>query len=426
MRYRKIVIGLAIVPFAAGFISGCASSGGPDVVPTVHLVGTGSTASAGATSTAGSTSAAGSSSAASTAPSGPPATLSAAGVATCPPNTESAGGAKPITGTVYYDRNQNGQQDPGEAGLPGIPLYLGHGADSETPGVEKSPATCTDASGHFTLTPPDTVNGYRVEVRTGWIRTQCPGLVCATGGPGDNVAAGPEWVYSDALTGTQAHVVDVGLIPDAGAYVVNKNSQKYSAYPVDLANAHRVDLSARFSDDETVGCLTTTNGVSCTLGIQIDQTLYIANSGLTPVSGIHGVMELPFGEVHHDLALLASGSSPGVTGVSAITVKPATTAGTYTTITFTLNGTIPAGGLAAVVSHGTLVSGTVGTQIVGRAGVTSEDPADQAVDTDSAFCATPAIASSCAHVSDTHSFLDLHGDDNDSDRFNVVSVLPTK
>ena len=36
------------------------------------------------------------------------------------------------------------------------------------------------------------------------------------------------------------------VIPDAGAYVVNKNSQKYSAYPVDLANAHRVDIAARF------------------------------------------------------------------------------------------------------------------------------------------------------------------------------------
>jgi hypothetical protein len=164
--------------------------------------------------------------------------------------------------------------------------------------------------------------------------------------------------------------------------------------------------------------------VSCTIGNSIDQTLYIANSGLTPVSGIQGVMELPFGETHHELQLLASGSSPGVTGVSAITVTPATTVGTYTTIRFTLDGTLPAGGLAAVVSHGTLVGGTPGTQIVGRAGVTHEDNA--AADTTSAFCQTPVIASTCEHVSDTHSLADLHGDDNDSDRFNVVSVLPTK
>jgi hypothetical protein len=407
------MVRLAIVGLAIGSVSACSDSpSGPDVVPTVNL----STGSATTTATT--------SAAPAIAPSGPPATLTTAGVATCAADTHSSGGAKAITGTVYYDRNQNGKQDPGEAGLPGIPLYLGHGADSETPGVDKSPATCTDASGHFTLTPPDTINGYRVEVRTGWIRTQCPGLTCAVGGPGDNVAAGPEWVYSAPLTGTQAHVINVGLIPDAGAYVINKNSQMYSAYPVNLANAHRVDISARFSDDETVGCLTTTNGVSCTLGNQIDQTLYIANSGLTPVSGIHGVMELPYGEVHHELALLSSGSSPGVTGVSSVSVTPSTVAGTYTTITFTLDGTIPAGGIAAVVSHGNLVSGTVGTQIVGRAGVTKED--DAAADTDSAFCSTPAIATSCAHVSDTHSFLDLHGDDNDSDRFNVVSVLPTK
>ena len=53
------------------------------------------------------------------------------------------------------------------------------------------------------------------------------------------------------------------------------------------------------------------------------QTLYIANSGLTPVSGITGVMQLPWGEVHQALKILRTGTSPGITGLTDITVIPA-------------------------------------------------------------------------------------------------------
>ena len=358
------------------------------------------------------------------------ATPGAAGAAQssgCVPGLPSRWG-RPASGTVYFDRNQNGRQDPGEPGLPDVPLFLSHGADSMTPGVEKSPATCTDAAGHYSITPPDADQGYRLEFRTGWFRTQCPALTCAVGAAGDNVAAGPEWIYSDVFTGRSAHTFDVGLIPDAGQYVVSIHSTTYSAYPPDLSRAHAVDLAARFTDDETFGCRTTTNGVSCHLGQSIAQTLYIANSGMTPVSGIRAVMQLPYGETHRALELLRSGTSPGITSLSDIHVTPATgpratgmplTAGNFTTISFTINGTLPPAGLIAVVSQDTLTRGTPGTQIVGRAGVTAEN--NGAADTDSRFCATPALQESCGHVSDTHSMLDLAGDDNDSDRFNVVA-----
>ena len=73
--------------------------------------------------------------------------------------------------------------------------------------------------------------------------------------------------------------------------------------------------------------------------------------------------------------------------------------------------------MIAVLSTDLLAQGTPGTQLIGHAGITAEDHGT--ADTDSAFCTAPALPQQCAHVVDTHSFLDLAGDDNDSDRFNV-------
>ena len=297
-----------------------------------------------------------------------------------------------------------------------------------TPGVEKAASTCTGTDGRYRLIPPDRFSGFRAFFRTGWFRTQCPGLTCSTGGPGDNVAAGPEWIYSDSVTGATAHRFDVGLIPDAGQYVVNIHSKRYSNYPPVLSKAHPVDLAARFTDDETTNCRTTTNGVSCHIGQTMGQTLYIANSGLTPVSGIRAVMQLPWGEEHQSLRILRTGSSPGITGVTDVKVTPAkaarqpghaATADNYTTITFRVLGTVPPAGLIAVLSLDRLAHGTPGTQIVGHAGITAEDHASS--DHDSAFCTAPVLPQQCPHLVNTHSFLDLAGDDNDSDRFNVLA-----
>jgi hypothetical protein len=356
---------------------------------------------------------------------------SAQELATCTIRRAPAKGPKPTTGTLYYDKNQNGHQDRGEPGLAGIAVYLSRTADSESPGEEKSPATCTDSHGHYQLVPPDASNGYRVEVRTGWARSQCPGLTCGPGGADNNLQAGPEWIFSGAVTGKAAHVYNAGLIPDAGQYIPDIHTQTYSAYPPMTGNAHALDLAVRFTDDESAGCETTSNGVSCQIGETLDQTVYIANTGTRSATGVRAVMQLPYGETHRALTLLKSGSSPGITGISAVTVTPPTgprpkgkssTSANYTTVTFTVDGSIPPAGLVAVESVGTLTSGTPGTQIVGRAGIIAED--GQADDTDSAFCPDPAILRSCPHISDTHSFFDLSGDDNDSDRFNVIGRQP--
>jgi hypothetical protein len=336
--------------------------------------------------------------------------------------------AQATTGTLYYDKNQNGVQDPGEPGLGGIPVYLGHGADALTPSTEKHPATCTDANGHYRLLPPDPYNGYRVEVRTGWFRSQCPGLTCGPGGPGNNLQAGSEWIFGTVFTGTRAHVFNAGLIPDAGQYVVNVNSDNYSAYPPDLGNAHDLDLAARFTVADSAGCHTGSAGVSCRVGQSINQTLYIANSGTSPVVGIQGVLQLPYGEVHRELVLLRTGTSPGITGLANVKVSPAieprhkgaaASAPNYTTISFSLLGSLPPGGVASVMSVGALAAGVAGGQLTGRAGITYEN--NQVADADSSFCATPARVQACPNATDTQSLLDSRGDDNDSDQFDVLA-----
>ncbi len=400
--------------------------------------------------------------------------LTSSPVVPCRPTEPGAPNALSTTGTIYYDANQNGTQDAGEPGLPGIPVYLAYGPDAETPAEEKSPAGCTDAAGFFSLTPPDRKTSYQLWIRTGWFRTQCDALTCAIGSAGNNVQTGPEWVYArNHVAGNDPDTYRIGLIPDAGQYVRNPGSKKYKEYPPDLSKAHQADLAVRFTDDENSGCSTTKSGVTCRLGGEIAQTMYIANSGLSPVSQVRGVMQLPYGEVHNELVLLKSGTSPGVTGLSDVRVVPATapappapattagaaseaggtetgatqtsatqtgasqtgatqtgtftavreadiTAANLTTITFTLDGVIPPGGFVSVMSKGILQSGTPGTQIVGRASIVAQDPRSTAADLDSAFCATPVIPKTCSSVNDTHSMLDLTGDDNDSDRFNVI------
>lgn len=362
-------------------------------------------------------------------PLGGPAALELAGAVPCSARTQPSAGVVATTGTVYYDVNQNGKRDVGEPGLVGIPIYMANGPDAETPATDKTPATCTDHLGNFALSPPDTHTRYQVWVRTGWFRTQCPALTCAIGSEGDNVQTGPEWIYSrNFVTGKEPRAYMIGLIPDAGQHVESIRSKAYLDYPPDLSKAHRVDLAARFTDDQSVGCQTTKNGVNCRLGGAIAQTLYIVNSGLTSVSGIRGVMQVPYEEVHRKLSLLSSGTSPGILSLSDVNVAPALraaipgetpTMANYTTITFTLNGTIPPGGFVSVLSDGVLAHGTPGMQIVGRAGITGEDHAE--ADKDSGFCPTPAVPTTgCMWISDTHSLLDLHGDDTDSDRFNIV------
>jgi hypothetical protein len=344
----------------------------------------------------------------------------------CPlPAVPSGQSSWPVTGTIYFDRNQDGTQDPGEPGLAGVAVYLSHGADSETPGEDKRPASCTDSSGHYRLTAPDDHTGYRLEIRSGWFRSQCPALTCPVGGgAGNNVAAGPEWVYSAIFTGATAHRINAGLIPDAGQYVPDAKGTRYAGYPPDLSRAHAVDIAARFTVDDGAGCTTAAAGTACRIGQEIDQSLYIANSGTEPVSGIQAVIQLPYGEVHNALTLLRSGTSPGVTAISHVVVLPVTGPRTpgkaaigtnFTTVRLTLDGILPPGGLATVLSRDTLLVGPAGAQVIGRAGVTYEDAGID--DADSVFCAAPALAVTCAAIGDTHSFLDRRGDDNDSDRF---------
>jgi hypothetical protein len=325
-------------------------------------------------------------------------------------STPPAKPAKPgqaVTGQVYYDQNQNGGRDAGEPGVAGVPVFVRGGADSE----EKPSYAYTDASGAFALNTPDAVNGYRLEVRTGWFRSQCPGLKCAIGGAGNNVQVSSEWINSDAFVGTSPHAFDIGLIPDAGQSFAAPAG--YAGYPPNLGAAHTTDLATRFSVDFAGGCTTSSAATVCAVGQAMVQTLYLLNSGTTAVGGVEAVIQLPISETVAAPVLLISGTSPGITG---LVVRSTSVVAGFTTIRFGLLGAIPPGGLASVLVAGVLSVGIAKRQITGRAGITAEEGA--AADTDSAFCPAPAT-SVCEQTSDTYSVLDPRGDDNDSNSFTV-------
>ena len=71
-------------------------------------------------------------------------------------------------GTVYRDANNNGRRDSGEVGVAGIVV--------QSPGA----ATVTNATGQWVL---KVTGKQRIEVLTGWYRSQCNALTC-TAGPG--------------------------------------------------------------------------------------------------------------------------------------------------------------------------------------------------------------------------------------------------
>jgi len=355
--------------------------------------------------------------------SAPPTTPSAASAShPVPPGSGAA-----ITGVLYYDRNQDGAQASAEPGVAGVPVYLSRTADSSSPAGEKAPATTSDEDGRFTLQAPDQVNGYRVEIRTGWARSQCDGPTCAAGPTKAGVASSGEWIYSDALIGSEPHTLSVGLIPDAGQIYVG--SAHYRGYPPDLNRAHAHDLAARLAVDPDNACTVRAAGTTCALNQTVHQTLYIANQGTDPVTDVQGVVQIPYGEEHQALTILRSGTSPGIERLTIDSTTVATqslAANTlpapenFTTVRFTLTGSIPPGGLVSLLSTDRLIGGSPGGQLTAYAGVTAENA--RAADQDSAFCSTPAFTD-CLVATNTNSLFDQRGDDNDSAR---LTIGPTR
>jgi hypothetical protein len=75
-----------------------------------------------------------------------------------------------VTGTVFDDRNRDGIVDPGEAGLPGQPLYVDLDHDSEKDPTE--PTAVTDATGRYAFDLDAGTYTIVLEPNAGWVATQ--------------------------------------------------------------------------------------------------------------------------------------------------------------------------------------------------------------------------------------------------------------
>lgn len=334
----------------------------------------------------------------------------------------SAAGAAVFSGTVYSDANQNGVQDAGEAGVAGLPVDWDTGSDQASPTSNPGLATTTDASGRYSLNLPSGQWGW-LHVRTGWFRSKCASTYCSAFGGGDNFITDNEQLWSGtyAVSSSTARTLNAGLTPDAGQYFAGtgNNAGPYGGYPPNLGNAHQQDLSVRATTLSSSGCHIS-GGVACPLGHTIQYAADVFNSGLTAVSGITLVAQLPYGQEFQSATLLPGLSSTSATSVTVTSVAPATqaypasgspTAGSFSVIRMTLNGSVPAAGLAYIRINAYYRSGSTSSRSM-MFGITGE--ANGAADTDSQFCSTPAVPSSCPRPpATTHSLLDRVSDDTD-------------
>jgi len=92
-----------------------------------------------------------------------------------------------ISGTVYLDRNDNGNQDPGEPGLPGVTITIEGAGPDGIFGNADDPAPVvltTDGNGHYSYDGAVTGQDYRV------VQTQPPGLADGQENPSNTITIG--------------------------------------------------------------------------------------------------------------------------------------------------------------------------------------------------------------------------------------------
>lgn len=190
------------------------------------------------------------------------------------PATAQVGGAE-ISGTVYWDEDQDGQRDDDELGLAGVVVRAGSGDAIDV----------TDANGTYLLRGVEA--GTPFHVQTGWFRTQCDGRWCDPGpGPDNNVAVNTQRVRTDdvgdLIDEDDRAEVNVGLVPAWN-----------DVYPVpeDLEPAEH-DVAVRLT--KTGGCEVGTREENlCAPGETISAQLEILNQGTAAIDGVDLLLRLP-------------------------------------------------------------------------------------------------------------------------------------
>lgn len=251
-----------------------------------------------------------------------------------------------VSGVVYRDLNNSGVQDPGEPGVPGIRVHSNAGAGT--------PTTTTGPNGAYSLSGVPAGGVGSLVVETGWFRSQCARLSCATGPGADNDYLTTNQFIQYPLSSVMQNMsgLDVGLLPDWPGHA--------SAPVLELGSvpANSVDVAARLSW-VTSSCSDGKYFI-CRPGDGYTVSVQFLNQGTTAITGLHAVLALPpgdqlaTGDPSRDLVLNAPATSPGVTGMTAGPVSD------DSIIPMSFAGTLVPGGLVKVTGR-LVAGGTVGT-----------------------------------------------------------------
>jgi hypothetical protein len=226
-----------------------------------------------------------------------------------PVGSATAAGTLTVSGVVYWDQNDDGVQQAGEPGVPGVVIHWNAGAGT--------PKAVTGADGSYSLSGLPSGGTGKVVLETGWFRSQCAKLSCAAGPGTDNDFSVANQFIQLSMAGVAANRggVDVGLLPDWPGSTAAPPAPQAG---VVMHNA--VDVAARLSW-VTSTCTDGTHEI-CRVGDTYTVSAQILNQGTTALTGIHAVLAVPGGDDFatgspaHDVALNAAATAPGITGMS--------------------------------------------------------------------------------------------------------------
>jgi len=250
-----------------------------------------------------------------------------------------------VSGSVFWDRDNDGVRDAGEPGVPGVRVHRSNG--------NQAPSATTDSQGRYTLTGLTPSSSGYLLVESGWFRSQCAKLTCAAGPGRDNdfATANAFIRYPLAqLTGTTTNL-NVGVLPDWPG-----SSAAPPAPVAGVAPANAVDVASRLSWTSS----TCPGGkyLICRAGDTMTVTAQVMNQGTTTLTGIRGVLDLPAsdrfatGNASRDVTLSAVASAPTITGLAVGAIDPTTQS-----VPITLQGSLPPGGEVKIVAKATVAAG---------------------------------------------------------------------
>ena len=197
-----------------------------------------------------------------------------------------------VSGTVFYDRNDNGVMDPGEPGIAGVRVRDKNGDQS----------VVTSATGAYAF-PAAPTSGY-LQVETGWFRSQCPPASAPTdntcpAGPGaDNTYLVNNQFVQFTLSARGTTRANVGLVPDWPG-----RSMTIPAAVDGTVPANPVDVAARLSwaSGDCAG-----DGYEiCRAGDTFTLVGQVFNQGTTALTGVTARVYVPPGDCVSSAALLA-------------------------------------------------------------------------------------------------------------------------